>query len=61
MKINTVSTEVIGGLLYKINANLIDEENDVKTCFIELLDYKYVTLTMKCPGEKVVVKKLKNK
>ncbi|XP_061388740.1 sarcocystatin-A-like [Musca vetustissima] len=57
LKIHSASTEVVRGLLYKINADLSDQNNNMKTCDIEIFDFKDVTVTIKCPGEDVVKKK----
>ncbi|XP_073822217.1 sarcocystatin-A-like [Musca autumnalis] len=56
VKLNSVNTEVVRGLLYKINADIIDQKNNIKSCDIEIFDFKDVTVTFKCPGESIVIK-----
>ncbi|XP_013113896.1 sarcocystatin-A [Stomoxys calcitrans] len=50
-KINSGSKQVISGIFYKINANLIDENEATKTCDIEIIRAREVTITLKCEEE----------
>uniref|UniRef100_A0A1I8P447 Cystatin domain-containing protein n=1 Tax=Stomoxys calcitrans TaxID=35570 RepID=A0A1I8P447_STOCA len=55
-KIHTASKQVVRGLLYRINADLIDENDKTKTCDIKMVFYQGVEVTFNCPGEDEVKK-----
>ncbi|XP_061395046.1 sarcocystatin-A-like [Musca vetustissima] len=55
-KIHKATTQVIRGHLYKINADLVDQNNHTKNCDIEIISFKDVTVTFKCSGEPTLTK-----
>uniref|UniRef100_A0A1I8NTJ0 Cystatin domain-containing protein n=1 Tax=Stomoxys calcitrans TaxID=35570 RepID=A0A1I8NTJ0_STOCA len=55
-KVNSASKQVIRGLQYRINADLIDENGQTKTCDINMVFFQGVEITFKCPGEDDVTK-----
>uniref|UniRef100_A0A1I8P3A5 Cystatin domain-containing protein n=1 Tax=Stomoxys calcitrans TaxID=35570 RepID=A0A1I8P3A5_STOCA len=55
-KINAASEQAVGGNLYKINADLVDVNDKTKTCDIEILRAKEVTVSIKCADEDEVKK-----
>ncbi|XP_075144534.1 sarcocystatin-A-like [Haematobia irritans] len=51
VKINRASSQVVQGMYYRINADLMDEHNHTKTCDIDIVDFNDVKVTFKCPDE----------
>ncbi|XP_073820261.1 sarcocystatin-A-like [Musca autumnalis] len=55
--VHKATTQVIQGHLYKLNADLVDENNDIKNCDVEIIDFKEVTVTFKCGKESPLTRK----
>ncbi|KAI8118430.1 Sarcocystatin-A [Lucilia cuprina] len=61
VKINSASRQVVSGSKYVINADLMDENEKVKTCDIEIWSQAWlengIQVTFDCPGEEKLVRK----
>ncbi|XP_037816883.1 sarcocystatin-A-like [Lucilia sericata] len=61
VKINSASRQIVSGSKDVINADLMDENEKVKTCDIEIWSQPWldngIEVTFNCPGEEKLVKK----
>ncbi|XP_061395045.1 sarcocystatin-A-like [Musca vetustissima] len=57
VKVNSASSQVIRGHLFRINADLIDENNQTKTCDIRIIQFTDVEITFNCPQEQELSRK----
>lgn len=60
-KVNSASTQVVSGTLYKINVDLIAGNNEVKNCNVEIWSQPWlpegIQVTFDCEGEEKIVRK----
>ncbi|XP_005182863.1 sarcocystatin-A [Musca domestica] len=54
VKINSATSQVIRGHLFRINADLEDENGHTKTCDIKIIEFTDVNITFNCPEEQEV-------
>ncbi|XP_073820260.1 sarcocystatin-A-like [Musca autumnalis] len=54
VKINSASSQVVRGHLFRINADLVDDENNTVTCDISIVEFTDVNITFNCPGKQEV-------
>uniref|UniRef100_A0A034WRI9 Sarcocystatin-A n=1 Tax=Bactrocera dorsalis TaxID=27457 RepID=A0A034WRI9_BACDO len=60
-KVNSASSQVVSGTLYKFNVDLISGNNEVKNCNVEIWSQPWlpegIQVTFDCEGEEKIVRK----